>query len=71
MTANDELTLKQAAELVGVKPDSLRIAIRRGKLHGELRESGRGPLWYVPRAEAERYRQEHARASTRTQPEEG
>lgn len=68
MTANDELTLKQAAELVGVNPDSLRMAIRRGKLHGELRDVGRGSIWYVSRAELDRWQLERDERTRRETP---
>lgn len=51
----DRLTLNQAAKLAGIKPASLRQAILRERLPATQVDSGRGPLWYVTRADLEHY----------------
>lgn len=51
------MTLKEAAELLGVTPDTLRQQIAAGKLHA--RKVGRD--WHVSPREVERYRAEHRR----------
>ena len=57
-TAQDLLSVAQAAEELGLAPVSIRHAIMRGTL-GVVRLDGRTNL--VPRSELERYRQEHLR----------
>lgn len=52
------MTLKEAAALLGVTPDSLRAAIIRGSLQADKR----GRDWFVTPAEVERYRANHRRA---------
>lgn len=47
----------EAATLLGIQTQSVRIAIRRGALNGSKDESG----WRVTRAEVERYRVSRAR----------
>lgn len=56
-THRRDVTLKEAAELLGVTPDNLRGAIARGSL--KARKMGRD--WFVTAAEVERYRKEHRR----------
>ena len=51
------MTLKQAAQRLGITPDSLRQAIHRGSLRAEKH----GRDWWVSPAEVERYREEHKR----------
>lgn len=51
----EHLTLNEAAEIAGVKPASLRVAIWRKRLSATREDSGRGPLWYVTRADLEHY----------------
>lgn len=51
------MTLKQAAALLGVTPDTLRQAIARGAL--KAKKLGRD--WIVTPGEVERYRREHRR----------
>lgn len=51
------VTLKRAAEMLQVTPDTLRQQIRRGVLHAE--KLGRD--WFVTIAEVERYAAEHRR----------
>ena len=46
------MTLKEAATLLGVTPDTLRQQVANGK----LRASKRGRDWWVTKAEVERYR---------------
>lgn len=50
-----DLTLVEAAEELGLKPDSLRWQIKRGK----LRAKKVGPIWLVPRREVDRYAREN------------
>jgi excisionase family DNA binding protein len=57
-TAQDLLSVAQAAEELGLAPVSIRHAIMRGTL-GVVRLDGRTNL--VPRSELERYRHEHLR----------
>jgi excisionase family DNA binding protein len=57
-TAQDLLSVAQAAQELGLAPVSIRHAIMRGTL-GVVRLDGRTNL--VPRSELERYRQEHLR----------
>lgn len=52
------MTLKEAADLLGVTPDNLRGAIARGS----LKAIKHGRDWWVSKAEVERYRREHRRA---------
>ena len=56
MTDNP-MTLKEAAAVLGLHPDTLRQAIHRGVLRGT--KVGRD--WTVTPAEVERYRREHKR----------
>lgn len=51
------MTLIEAAALLGVTPDNLRGAIKRGALKAEKR----GRDWFVSPAEVERYAREHRR----------
>ena len=51
------MTLIEAAALLGVTPDNLRGAIKRGTLKAQKR----GRDWFVQPAEVERYRLEHKR----------
>jgi excisionase family DNA binding protein len=51
------MTLKEAATLLELKPDTLRQYVRRGVLRAEKR----GRDWHVTPAEVERYRTEHKR----------
>lgn len=51
------MTLKEAAELLGVTPDNLRGAIARGA----LKASKHGRDWWVEPSEVERYRKDHRR----------
>ena len=46
------LTLIQAAELLGLSPSTLRVQIRKGKLHAD--KIGRD--WHVSAKEVARYR---------------
>lgn len=52
------MTLKEAAEILGVTPDNLRGAIARGSLNAK--KLGRD--WIVTPAEVEKYRREHRRS---------
>jgi excisionase family DNA binding protein len=54
------MTLKEAAALLGVTPDNLRGAIKRGALRAEKH----GRDWWVTDAEVERYRRENRRQTT-------
>jgi len=49
------VTLKEAAVVLGLEPDTLRKQAQRGVLHAERR----GRDWWVTPAEVERYRKEH------------
>ena len=51
------MTLKEAADRLGVTPDNLRGAIKRGALRAEKH----GRDWWVTDAEVERYRRENRR----------
>lgn len=51
------MTLTKAAELLGVRPDTLRQQIANGK----LRATKMGRDWFVTRREVERYRQDSRR----------
>lgn len=51
------VTLKQAAELLGLSPTTLRVQILKGK----LKATKRGRDWWVTPKEVERYSQEHRR----------
>lgn len=52
------MTLIQAAALLGVTPDNLRGAIKRGALKAEKH----GRDWWVEHKEVERYGRENRRA---------
>lgn len=58
------MTLKEAAESLGVTPDNLRGAIARGTL--KAKKLGRD--WFVTPKDVERYRVEHRRISGRRTP---
>lgn len=51
------MTLAEAAQVLGVSPDTLRWQIRNGKLRGRKV----GPVWTVTPKEVERYRRESKR----------
>ena len=51
------MTLIQAAELLGVSPSTLRVQIRKGKLHAE--KIGRD--WHLTAKEVARYERENKR----------
>lgn len=51
------VTVKEAAELLGLSPVTLRLQILRGK----LKATKRGRDWWLTPREVERYRQEHKR----------
>lgn len=51
------MTIKEAADRLGVSPNTLRIQIKRGKLRG----TKRGRDWWVTAAEVERYARENRR----------
>ena len=51
------MTLAEAAALLGVDPGTLRVQIHNGK----LRAKKHGPIWWVTKAEVERYRRENQR----------
>lgn len=53
------MTLKEAAAVLGVTPDNLRGAIARGA----LKAAKHGRDWWVSKAEVERYRTKHRRAT--------
>jgi len=48
------LTLNQAAEALGLSPDTLRSQIR----YGSLKAKKVGPVWTISKAELARYREE-------------
>ena len=56
---DDQLTLPQAAAILGRKPDSLRRQAGRGALRAY--KIGGGRDWIVDRAEVERYAKENLR----------
>lgn len=51
------MTLIEAAAILGVTPDNLRGAIKRGS----LKATKVGRDWHVTKAEVERYGREHRR----------
>ena len=51
------MTLKEAAAVLGLKPDTLRKQAQRGVLRAERQ----GRDWYVTPKEVERYLREHKR----------
>ena len=53
------MTLKQAAAILGVTPDTLRQQIRAGSLKAD--KMGRD--WFVTTSEVQRYRSEHLRVN--------
>lgn len=55
------MTLKDAAAMLGVTPDNLRGAIKRGT----LKANKHGRDWFVTPAQVEKYRQEHLRDGKR------
>ena len=52
------MTLREAAEAIGVTPDTLRQQIANGK----LRATKRGRDWWVTKGEVERYGKENRRS---------
>jgi hypothetical protein len=48
------VTLKEAAERLGLSPGTLNVQARRGR----LRATKHGHIWWVAAAEVERYRRE-------------
>lgn len=59
LRARGIVTLREAAEDLGVTPDNLRGAIKRGTLRAEKH----GRDWFVESADVERYRREHRRTA--------
>ena len=55
------MTLIEAAALLGVTPDNLRGAIKRGA----LKATKHGRDWWVQPTEVERYRREHRRVTAK------
>ena len=53
------MTLKKAAEVLGLSPDTLRSQIRNGKLHAVKH----GRDHWITEKEVERYRRENKRGS--------
>lgn len=51
------MTVKEAAEQLGLSPTTLRIQIMKGK----LKATKRGRDWHITPREVERYRQKHKR----------
>ena len=51
------MTLKQAAEALGLDPSGLRHQIKNGKLKAEKR----GRDWWLTKGEVERYRRDNLR----------
>ena len=51
------MTVKEAAELLGLAPVTLRLQILRGK----LKATKHGRDWWIHPKEVERYRLEHKR----------
>jgi excisionase family DNA binding protein len=49
------MTLKEAADRLGVAPSTLRVQLRNGKLRGVKR----GRDWWITPAEVDRYGKEH------------
>lgn len=60
------LTLREAADLLAVRPDTLRAQIHRGRLTA----SKLGRDWVVDRGELERYRVQSHRAVLPSGPQE-
>ena len=52
-------TLAEASAILGVHPDTLRRQVRLGK----LRAAKHGPIWWVTKAEVERYARENRRVN--------
>lgn len=59
------LSLREAAEWMEVRPDTLRQAANDGRLAAERIDTTRGPVWMVTRGELERYRRERRPAPPR------
>ncbi len=51
------MTLNEAARLLGLSPDTLRVQIRNGR----LKATKRGRDWWVTKGEVERYERESKR----------
>lgn len=51
------VTIREAAEKLGLSPTTLRVQILKGKLKAEKR----GRDWWITPREVERYGQEHKR----------
>lgn len=63
----EHLTLNEAAEIAGVKPASLRVAIWRKRLSATREDSGRGPLWYVTQSDLDAYIEQRGRPHRRAE----
>lgn len=57
---NEQLTLQQAADMLGLKPDSLRRQAGRGVLRAY--KIGNGRDWIVDKSEVDRYAVENKRS---------
>ncbi len=55
------MTLIEAAEALGLTPDTLRQQIHAGKLNAEKR----GRDWHVTEREVQKYREQHRRGQYR------
>jgi hypothetical protein len=65
---SDRLTIRRAADLIGVAPGALRSAIFRGRLRGERMETPRGPVWYIARADLDDWRAKYPGSARRRAP---
>ena len=68
MPAVKELTLREAADSLGLSPATLRWQIRNGKLRARVVGQGGGQLYLVSEREVERYRRESRRQATSAGP---
>ncbi len=48
----ERLTIGEAAERLGVSPDTVRRRLKRGELHGEQEETAQGFIWRIVLPEA-------------------
>lgn len=58
-TKKKELTINETADLLGIKPVSVRKAAFKGTLKSRIDQTPRGAIRYVTPEDAEEYRTKH------------
>jgi predicted site-specific integrase-resolvase len=66
----DTLTLREAAEALGLSYKTLTYQRHQGRLRATLRQESRGPVWVVIHEDVDRYRREQRAGHAHTTEEQ-